>query len=381
MPIFLIAIILAIISGPFVLVNFIAYLIKGRIITNKKLWVVIQIWTVAVLPLMFLSFMDLSQHNNCCSDSAIFSPEHRIGIYALIIIYTIAYTVSVFRKTILPPIPETILNSFLLLGLILNLLFCKHFTTTQEDSIWPIFGNIPILLLLLIMLTENQKRLQRYIQENQFTPTNIIERLFLSVLKLDPLFKYPCLILLLIPIIIILSLFLILFGQKPDSIIRAFTETYKHGFSQLDYMCDNVECGGHFLCSVGANGHKSIVMPVRYGERNGSKIICNRQLLVSNAFEELVLEKTPLIHKYIRHYYNKVGNLVHKHYHIFNNKIISDFVYLLMKPLEYLFLIVLYTLDKNPENRIATQYLNRSDKEKINDIQQRVVGSAGHLLE
>jgi hypothetical protein len=151
--------------------------------------------------------------------------------------------------------------------------------------------------------------------------------------------------------------------------IRAFTDTYKHGFSQLDYMCANVDCGGHFLCSVGANGHKKIVKPIRYGERNNSKIICNRQLLISNAFEELVQENFPLIHKIIRRNYNKVGKIIHKYYHIFNNKIVSDIVYILMKPLEFVFLLTLYTFDNKPENRIATQYLTANDKKKISGIQ------------
>ncbi|MBL0081928.1 MAG: hypothetical protein IPP37_05630 [Saprospiraceae bacterium] len=104
---------------------------------------------------------------------------------------------------------------------------------------------------------------------------------------------------------------------KPDSLIRAFTDTYHHGFSQLDHLCENVACGGHFLCSVGANGHPKIVKPIRYGERNGRKIICTRQLLISNAFEELVQEKCPLVHKIIRHNYNKVGRLIQvlRHFH------------------------------------------------------------------
>lgn len=158
----------------------------------------------------------------------------------------------------------------------------------------------------------------------------------------------------------------ILFGQKPDSLIRAFTDTYQHGFSQLDHLCENVQCGGHFLCSVGANGHPKIVKPIRYGERNGRKIICTRQLLISNAFEELVQEKCPLVHKMIRHNYNKVGRLIHRYYGIFNNKYISDLVYICMKPLELLFLLILYTFDKKPENRIAKQYLAKSDLEAIN---------------
>ena len=50
-----------------------------------------------------------------------------------------------------------------------------------------------------------------------------------------------------------------------------------------------------------------------------------------------------------------------QYYSIFNNKYISDLIYIGMKPLELLFLLTLYTFDKKPENRIAKQYLAKSD--------------------
>lgn len=366
MSVVLASIFITIITTIFITINFIAYLINRSILAGRKLWIAIQLWTVVIIPTFFLSIMDLPNVNDCCSDSAIFSPDHRIGIYALMILCTISFVIGVFRKSIMPPIAEVFHNSFLILGVILNILFCKHFTTEGEGCIWWFFGNIPIIMLFLIMLVENQKLLTSHIVNNEYHANSLVGKWCILIIQLDPIFKYPVLTLILVPVLILLSLFLILFGQKPDSIIRAFTDTYKHGFSQLDYMCNNVECGDHFLCSVGANGHKQIVKPIRYGERNGHKIICNRQLLVSNAFEELIQEKYPKLHKMIRHNYNRVGNVVHKHYHIFNIKIVSDIVYVLMKPLEVIFLLTLYSFDRKPENRIASQYLKRIDREKIN---------------
>ncbi len=114
--------------------------------------------------------------------------------------------------------------------------------------------------------------------------------------------------------------------------------------------------------------HPFIVKPIRYGERNGQKIVCNRQLLVSNAFEDLIQEKLPRTHRFIRLQYNKVGVLVHRYYTVFNIKIIADLVYILMKPLEWFFLFVLYTADKNPENRISKQYLSNQDRQMINSL-------------
>lgn len=368
----LIPLVLLIIIPPlFVLFNFIFYLKKNRIKTGLKLFRVIEIWTILILPTFFILISDIGKINECCTDSALFSPEHRIGIYLLIIMYIFSYIISIFRKSILPPIAETFINSFLILGIIINIIFCIHINKTELGGIFWVFGNIPIILLLLMKLNENQKLLKHEIEQNNLNSNNLIGKLCLNLLSLKPVFKYSILTILLVPIIILLSLFLILFGQKPDSLIKSFTETYKHGFSELDYMCDNVQCGGHFLCSVGANGHIKIVNPIRYGERNGNKIICNRQLLVSNAFEELIQEKMPKTHNFIRKQYNNVGNIVHKYYFIFNNKYVSDFVYILMKPLELCFLLVLYTFEKKPENRIEKQYISKGIRKKINSVQHR----------
>ena len=292
--------VLLIIPAVIVLINFVFYLIKGKLITNLTFWKVIEIITVVIFPLLFISLFDVHEENNCCSDSAIFSPDNRIGIYALLILYTGAYIISTFRKQLFSPIPELLINIALILGLVINVLLLFHIRAIELGHIIAIVGNTPLIMLLIINLNENQKLLTSYIQTNTIKPNGFIGKICYSILKLKPFIKFPVLIILLVPVLIILSLILFLFGQKPDTLVRAFTDTYKQGFSQLDYMCDNVNCGGHFLCSVGANGHKTIVKPIRYGERNGKQIICNRQLLISNAFEELVQEKMPLTHKMIR---------------------------------------------------------------------------------
>ena len=156
-----------------------------------------------------------------------------------------------------------------------------------------------------------------------------------------------------------------LFGQKTDSIILAFTQTYYQGLSKLTPLCENVSCGEHFLCSVAANGHKNIAKPFRFGIRNGALVNCNRQLLISNAFEELIAERLPCIHLFIRRHYNKVGNQIHKYYYIFKIKLVSDIIYILMKPLEWLFIFTLYLFDSTPENRIAIQYINEEARKAI----------------
>jgi hypothetical protein len=168
------------------------------------------------------------------------------------------------------------------------------------------------------------------------------------------------------PVLAILASILLLFGQEPDSLIRAFTETYNHGFSQ--FSCKGVQCGGHYLCTIASKGHHGIVKPVRAGIRGGKTIQVNRQLLVANAFEELIQELHPRAHKMIRNTYDKVGDYIIFWQKSLSNPFICDLIYWLMKPLEWLFIIVLYTFDKQPENRISMQYLGKSERAQLDKL-------------
>lgn len=318
---------------------------------------------IVIFPLFYLLAVD-QPINDCCSDTAGFSPEHKLTIYALIGLSVISYFTSFYRKRIFPPIPEVILNSLLIIGFILSILIAIH--TWKELFVFSVVFCYPIASLFFMALRTNHRILLKYTEDTDFHPNNKCEQFAWRVLNSDNKFLY--LFILCFPILFLIIIILILFGQKPDSVIRVFTDTYKHTFSQLDYECDNVECGGHFLCSVAANGHKEVVKPVRYGERLGGIIICNRQLLVANAFEELLWRKSPKVHNYIRTRYNRVGDMVHKYYYVFDNKFVADFIYMLMKPLELVFWITLYTFECNPENRIAKQYLKREDRYVIEKI-------------
>jgi len=341
-------------------IDFVKFLITGKRLYNNGLTRVLEVAGMLVLPILYLWMLDENK-NDCCSDSAAFSPSHKLTIYTLIVICVVVYFYSSYKGKLASPIIEVLTNSILLFGFVFNI-----FIGIQVGYIFWAIGNIPVGLLFIFRLIENHKIFLEFTQSVSSEPTNPFEIIAHKILMLNPFVKFPFLFVLCLPILTIIASLLLLFGQKPDSIVRAFTDTYKHGFSQLDYLCDNVQCGGHFLCSVAANGHKKVVNPIRYGERNGNKIICNRQLLIANAFEELLEQKLPKTHKIIRHNYNKVGNTIHRHYHIFNNKILSDCVYFLMKPLEIFFLLTIYTFDQKPENRIAKQYLSNWHRQALN---------------
>lgn len=174
----------------------------------------------------------------------------------------------------------------------------------------------------------------------------------------------PILVLFCLPVLTIGIGFIVIFRQRPDPIIQTITDSYHLSLGSLLPLSqeDEPKKDEHFLCTIALKGHYQVVKPIRYGIRGGEKILCNRQLLIANAFEELLEERFPALHKIIRQQYNKVGKQVHRHYHIFNNKFIADLVYLLMKPLEVIFILILYIFDKKPENRIGQQYLAQKDR-------------------
>jgi hypothetical protein len=343
--------------------RFFIHLGTDRPIHHSLLMRVAEIWTVVIAPWIFLSVFDLSEKNDCCSGSAVFSPEHRVGIYTTIILCVAAYFYSSFRQRPASPVIELLTNAALVLGVVLNVLLIIQ-VGLSEVLLW-LPGNLPILLLFLLQMKKNQQLLVREAAQHFATPGNRFRAWCIRILQTNAWTRFPLLAMLALPILLLVTAVLTVFGQKPDTLVRAFTDTYKHGFSQLDHLCLNVQCGGHFLCSVAAKGHKSIVKPERYGERNGHLILCNRQLLVANAFEELLQDHLPFVHRQVRRQYNKVGKVVHRYYAVFDHKFVADTVYVLMKPLEWTFLLTLYTFDTRPEDRIAQQYLRAADRTKI----------------
>lgn len=161
------------------------------------------------------------------------------------------------------------------------------------------------------------------------------------------------------PLLGIMIGILLLFGQRPDAVIRAFTETSDWNLSQR-VAPQNVLHDMHYLCTVAAGGHERIVKPQRLGVRHGHQVIVNRQLCVANAFEQILEERTPRFHRALRGFYDTCGFPVAK---LIHSKFAADLVYFLMKPLEWIFLAMLYLADANPENRIAIQYTGRSLKD------------------
>lgn len=155
------------------------------------------------------------------------------------------------------------------------------------------------------------------------------------------------------PMLGIIICVLILFGQRPDSAIRAWTETSDWNLS-WEIAPQNIYYDEHYLCTVAAGGHRKVVKPIRMGARHGHPVIVNRQLCVANAFEQILEERMPNLHRNIRNFYDRYGFPVAK---MIRSPYIADVIYIMMKPLEWIFLAVIYMTDVKPENRIAVQYL------------------------
>lgn len=154
---------------------------------------------------------------------------------------------------------------------------------------------------------------------------------------------------------------LTLFGQQPDTLIKAWTQTSDWNLS-TQISPQNISIDEHYLCTVAAGGHPKIVKPLRMGVRHGHRVIVNRQLCIANAFEQILEERTPHFHRILRNFYDKHGYPIAKHIH---SPYVADGIYFLMKPLEWFFLVILYCCDCKPENRIALQYFPKIPKDSL----------------
>lgn len=156
------------------------------------------------------------------------------------------------------------------------------------------------------------------------------------------------------PLAGVAMLVLLLLGQQPDAAVRAFTETADWALSTKVGPPPVPGPDTHYLCTVAAGGHPQVVRPLRAGVRHGHRITVNRQLLVANAFEDLVASRWPSGHRAIRTAYDRHGYPLSRR---ITTRASADVVHVLMKPLEWAFVVVLYACDRRPEDRIARQYL------------------------
>ena len=258
------------------------------------------------------------------------------------------------------PLIYVINCSILLINIVFNFIYFTH-TFNIEDlhytssNVVKALGRYLIYLSMIyvVLLKESMDKV-RSVQStfNNKYKNIIVSKLYMFFVKYET--NTGLWILFMFPVLMAIQLFLVLFGQKPDSFIQVFLDTSSYNYSKVIPPEPVVIPGdGHYLCTVAARGHEKVVKPVRSGIRHGRRITVNRQLMIANAFENVLEEYTPKLHRIIRYIYDKYGYPLSKH---INTKFSADIVYCLMKPLEWIFLVVLYCVDDNPENRINIQY-------------------------
>ena len=282
-------------------------------------------------------------------------------VFAFFFFSLLAYWLLTSKMGLLSPIIYVVCSSLLMVNILFTLVYFTHTgfllfgdsIYTGGEALLFQFAYGSLSLLYIAKLNDSLKQFHEVQKERNIDYTNYFFR-FLSRVSLN-YEKIPVLgMLFLFPAMVLIQLFLVLLGQRPDSFIQVFLDTSSYNYSKMPVPPPETVVGdGHYLCTVSATGHKGLVKPMRSGIRHGERIVVNRQLLIANAFENILEQYTPNFHKRIRRFYDTYGYPISRH---IQTKRSANIVYLLMKPLEWLFLLVLYTVDRSPENRIHIQY-------------------------
>ena len=284
------------------------------------------------------------------------SPRYPI-VYIAVLLGVAALFVLLFGKAEnMPPLVSASCISLLVIFNIYQIFYMMQLAVSSNILILFLYlYQINLLILSARIIKDHMKRTVEMFRKDEakFKFNSFFYKLFG---KMDTLSKYSAFVFVVFFFVIaILEIIFVITGQGIDAPIKTFTDTADWTFSQQTPP-PPVDFDGHYLCTVSAGGHKKIVKPLRYGTRIDHTIIVNRQLCIANAFEDVIKEKTPRFHKFIRGVYDRYGYPISKH---ITSPWKADIVYLLMKPLEWIFLLFLYLVDKRPEKRIARQYLYR----------------------
>lgn len=257
---------------------------------------------------------------------------------------------SSFRT--MPPLLIVFSISAMYLGMGTCVLWVIQFFVTDRLEFY--FCLLPLNWLLLCIRTIREKAADwKQIEETEMRSFQnpFLERLNRKVMDSCawPLWTF----LLLWPVLGLLLIILALLGQRPTDLIQAWTETSQWNLS-TQVSPPNMVTDGHYLCTVAAGGHRRLVKPLRSGVRHGHLVVVNRQLCIANAFEQLLKERLPLVHRNVRNFYDRYGLPVSR---LIRSPYAADAVYVVMKPLEWFFLLILYLTDARPEDRIRMQYI------------------------
>ncbi len=271
----------------------------------------------------------------------------------LCVVALVGFAVIRVFGTKIPPLTAALCYAGMYIGMILSVVVCVQLweQTFDGGTFFLFLMVLPInyILCCIRVMRGTVRDMCATFAASDYT--NSFLRLCARILSKAGAFMLVSFVLA-VPLLGVVIVVLLLFGQQPDAIIRAFTQTTEWTLSQ-QIPPPALSYEGHYLCTVAARGDERLVKPLRAGRRHGRLIVVNRQLLVANAFEDLIAQRTPRLHRVVRHVYDTYGRPISRH---INTKYRSNVVYLLMKPLEWMFVMILYLFDRHPENRIAVQY-------------------------
>ncbi len=282
------------------------------------------------------------------------------GILWIALLGFVGYFVLLFVKAEkLPPLVSVISISLVMLLNVLQITYALQLSKNISGGTYLLYVyHFNILLLSARVIHLNMKQ-QIEIFQNRTAEIEEHKGFKKFYEKINNLSKYTIFVfVILFFIIAFIEIIFVIAGQGVDAPIKAFTDTADWTFSKQTPP-PPLEYDGHYLCTVAAGGHKRVVKPLRFGTRRGETIIVNRQLCIANAFEEVIQERLPLFHKKVRYAYDTYGYPLSK---LITNPWKADFIYFVMKPLEWLFLCILYLVDLRPEQRIKNQYLWQGEK-------------------
>lgn len=195
----------------------------------------------------------------------------------------IAYCVVRNERLKLPPLFIVIGISLMTISSVIGVVWMVHLSSHlfvgEFISCETLYLCMFPINYIICFVSVTRQVMQEYMEENkEINYDNTILNKFSLIMRNSkdwPIFA----IVLALPILVITILVLVLFGQKPDAIIKAFTETSDWVLSQkISPPPIELEAKVHYLCTVSLRGHKSIVKPLRYGMRRDNKIVVNRQL-------------------------------------------------------------------------------------------------------
>jgi len=297
-------------------------------------------WCMPIVGVLMLKALE--------KDFEFFDWEYISSLYTWLFVSLTCFHVSFFSKEKIGPLLLAILPLGMIAGIILLMFMFIHLIpfillATVFPFIligFPALFIFPSIILFILQLKVHNFYIVKQSIRKGIRPDTKMNRMLIRISHF-------------FPFVALVTSFQYLFGQKPESIVKTFTQSHEGIFAQG--ICEKCASSTNdYLCTIAAQGYPAIVKPIRNGVRLGMPIVVTRQLLISNAFEELIMMKFPRIHKLVRKIYDALNIPVNQWCRY---KAFATVIYFLWKPFEWTGLVCIYLFVNNPEEMINRQYL------------------------